>query len=106
VYGKSTRLYLNPKTSYSDQWYKESYIGGKKMAKADDRLFNYLKFTSSDENGNFAFYGVPSGRYYLIGVVTCGEACGYENPKKIRIATQVQVEGNEIVQKDLVGPMY
>jgi len=106
VFGKSTRLYLNPKTSYSDQWYRESYIGGKKMAKADDRLFNYLRFTSSDAKGNFAFYGVPSGRYYLIGMVTCGEECGYESPKKIRIATQVTVQGNQIVEKDLVGPMY
>ncbi len=106
VYGKSTRLYLNPKTSYSDQWYRESYIGGRKMAKADDRLFNYLRFTSSDDQGNFAFYGVPSGEYYLIGMVKCGEECGYESPKSIRIATKVTVRGNQVVEKDLVGPMY
>jgi len=106
VYGKATRLYLNPKTSYSDQWYKESYIGGRKMEKADDRLFNYLRFTSSDANGNFAFYGVPSGTYYLIGTVKCGQECGYETPKSIRVATQVTVSGNQIVQKDLVGNMY
>jgi len=106
VFGKSTRLYLNPKTSYSDQWYRESYIGGKKMAKADDRLFNYLRFTSSDAKGNFAFYGVPSGRYYLIGMVKCGEECGYESPKSIRIATQITIRGNQIVEKDLAGPMY
>jgi hypothetical protein len=106
VFGKSTRLYLNPKTSYSDQWYRESYIGGKKMAKADDRLFNYLRFTSSDANGNFAFYGVPSGRYYLIGMVKCGEECGYESVKSIRVATQVTIQGNQVVEKDLKGPMY
>jgi len=106
VYGKATRLYLNPKTSYSDQWYRESYIGGRKMQKADDRLFNYLRFTSSDANGNFSFYGVPSGRYYLIGTVKCGQECGYESPKSIRIATQVKVSGNQIVEKDLVGNMY
>lgn len=104
--GKDTRLYLNPKTSYSDQWYEESYIGGRKMAKADDRLFNYLRFTSSDANGNFAFYGVPSGTYYLIGTVKCGSECGYERPKNIRIATQVRVVGNQIVSKDLVGRPY
>jgi len=106
VYGKATRLYLNPKTSYSDQWYKESYIGGRKMAKADDRLFNYLRFTSSDANGNFAFYGVPSGSYYLIGTVKCAQECGYETPKSIRIATIVTVKGNQIVKKDLKGNMY
>lgn len=99
--GSGTRLYLNPVTSYSDQWYKESYIGGYKMEKADPRLFNYLRFTAADSNGNFAFYGVPSGRYYLIGTVTCGTECGYSSPKSIRIATQVSVTGNQVVQKDL-----
>lgn len=106
VFGKGTRLYLNPKTSYSDQWYEESYIGGHKMQKADDRLFNYLRFTSSDQNGNFAFYGVPSGSYYLIGTVTCGTECGYDRPTQRRIATLVTVRGNQVVKKDLSGQMY
>lgn len=106
VFGRGTRLYLNPKTSYSDQWYEESYIGGHKMQKADNRLFNYLRFTSSYQNGNFAFYGVPSGSYYLIGTVTCGTECGYDRPTQRRIATLVTVKGNQIVQKDLSGQMY
>ena len=101
VPGAGTRLYLNPVTSYSDQWYKESYIGGYKMEKPDPRLFNYLRFTAADSSGNFAFYGVPSGRYYLIGTVTCSTECGYSSPKSIRIATQVSVTGNQVVQKDL-----
>ena len=101
IYGKKTRLYLNPVTSYSKQWYEESYINGKKLGKADSRLFNYLRFTASDESGKFAFYGVPSGRYYLIGTVTCGSECGYTTPKNIRIATEVYIEGNQIVNHDL-----
>ena len=101
VLGASTRLYLNPITSYSEQWYEESYLGGFKMQKADSRLFNYLKFTASDKNGKFAFYGVPSGSYYLIGTVKCGEECGYDSMKNIRIATKVSVRGNQIIKKDL-----
>lgn len=101
VVGASTRLYLNPITSYSQQWYEESYLGGYKMQAADSRLFNYLKFTASDKNGKFAFYGVPSGSYYLIGTVKCGEECGYESMKNIRIATKVSVRGNQIVKQDL-----
>jgi len=50
VYGKETRLYLNPVTSYSTQWYEKSYLGGAKMSKVDPRLFNYLKFTTSDSS--------------------------------------------------------
>ena len=101
VLGKGTRLYLNPVTSYSNQWYTESYIGGKKMEKADPRLFNYLKFTASDQKGVFAFYGVPSGSYYLIGTVECGTECGYETPKSIRIATRVSISGNNVIEQDL-----
>jgi hypothetical protein len=101
VLGKATRLYLNPVTSYSRQWYNESYIGGYKMEKADNRLFNYLRFTASDTAGNFAFYGVPSGTYYLIGTVKCGSECGYSTPKSIRIATQVSISGNQVLTRDL-----
>jgi len=101
VVGASTRLYLNPVTSYSKQWYVESYLGGNKMEKADSRLFNYMKFTTANASGDFAFYGVPSGSYYLIGTVKCGNACGYESEQSIRIATRVSVQGNQIVKKDL-----
>jgi len=101
VVGAGTRLYLNPVTSYSNQWYNDSYVGGNKMEKADSRLFNYLKFTAADAKGAFAFYGVPAGSYYLIGTVKCGTECGFDTPKSIRIATRVSVSGNNIVEQDL-----
>jgi len=101
VPGANTRLYLNPVTSYSKQWYHESYLGGYKMQKADSRLFNYLRFTAADSNGKFAFYGVPSGSYYLIGTVSCGSECGYASEKSIRLAAKVTIRGNQIVRKDL-----
>ena len=101
VVGAGTRLYLNPLTSYSKQWYIESYLGGNRMQKADARLFNYLKFTAADSKGNFAFYGVPNGSYYLIGTVKCGEECGYSSEQSIRLATRVSVRGNQIIDKDL-----
>lgn len=101
IVGAGTRLYLNPITSYSKQWYNESYLGGHKMEKADSRLFNYLRFTASDSQGYFAFYGVPTGSYYLIGTVKCASECGYSRPKNIRIATQVSVSGNQVVERDL-----
>ncbi|NPA28510.1 MAG: carboxypeptidase regulatory-like domain-containing protein [Epsilonproteobacteria bacterium] len=101
VYGKRTRLYLNPVTSYSTQWYKESYLGGAKMSKVDPRLFNYLKFTTSDDKGNFEFNKIPSGSYYLIGVIKCGQECGYERERTIRIAKKISVFGNEVKEEDL-----
>lgn len=101
IVGSGTRLYLNPLTSYSKQWYEESYLGGNTMKKADSRLFNYLKFTASDSNGVFGFYGVPSGSYYLIGTVKCGQECGFSGMKNIRIAKKVTVIGNQVVNTDL-----
>ncbi len=101
VYGKNTRLYLNPVTSYSTQWYQKSYLGGAKMSKVDPRLFNYLKFTTSDSNGKFEFLNIPSGSYYLIGVVKCGTACGYDKVKNIRIAKKISVFGNDVKSVDL-----
>ncbi len=101
VVGAGTRLYLNPITSYSKQWYEESYLGGARMQKADPRLFNYLRFTAANSDGNFAFYGVPNGSYYLIGTVKCAQQCGFGSEKSIRIATKVSVYGNQVVQKDL-----
>ncbi len=101
IIGKQVRLYLNPVTSYSRQWYQESYLNGKKMDKADPRLFNYLKFTTSDTLGHFSFYGVPSGKYYLIGVVRCSQECGYDSPVNIRIAKEIEVNDKETVNVDL-----
>ncbi len=101
VLGSATRLYLNPATTYSNQWYNDSYIGGKKMEETDSRLYNYLKFTASNTEGKFAFYGVPSGSYYLIGTVKCGTKCGYDTQKSIRIAKKVSVHGSNIVEEDL-----
>lgn len=103
--GRGTRLYLNPATSYSDQWYRESYLGGQKMEKADSRLFNYLRFTASDNEGHFAFYGVPTGSYYLIGTVKCGTECGFDTPQSIRIAKRISIQGNQVLEADLARPI-
>ncbi|SFV54336.1 hypothetical protein MNB_SV-9-1183 [hydrothermal vent metagenome] len=101
IYGKKSKLFLNPITSYSKQWYIQSYKGGKKMSKADVRLFNYVKFTSSNDYGRFVFYGVPSGGYYITGSVICGTECGYDTPQKIRIATEIYINDNEIINQDI-----
>lgn len=89
--GQKVKLYLNPVTSYSQQWYQESYLGGYKMSKSDPRLYNYLKFTMSDTNGKFNFFGIPAGQYYLVGSMTCGSECGFSENKTIRLVKEVSV---------------
>jgi len=91
VVGEKIKLYLNPVTSYSRQWYNESYLGGYKMSPVDKRIYNYLKYTSSNENGQFSFFGVPQGDYYLIGKVSCAEQCGFGSKKTVRLVKEISV---------------
>ena len=99
--GKKIKLYLNPVTSYSEQWYQESYLNGYKMSKSDKRLYNYLKFTMSNNSGNYNFFGVPRGNYYLVGVVKCGKECGFSSENTIRLVKRVSV-GFGVTSIDLI----
>lgn len=101
VLGKNLKLYLNPVTSYSTQWYNESYLSGYKMSKVDKRLYNYLKFSTSNNNGKFDFFGIAKGKYYLIGSMMCGEECGLASREKIRLVKEVYV-GSGVTKIDLI----
>jgi len=101
IMGKKVKLYLNPVTSYSRQWYQESYLGGYKMSKSDRRIYNYLKYTVSNTDGKFNFFGIASGNYYLVGTVTCGEECGYSNRKTVRLVREISV-GNGVTNVNLM----
>jgi len=99
--GQKVKLYLNPVTSYSEQWYQESYLGGYKMSKSDPRLYNYLKFTMSNADGKFNFFGVPAGQYYLVGTITCASECGFSGSETVRLVKEVSV-GRGITRVDLM----
>ena len=85
------KLWLNPVTSYSNQWYNEVYLGGNKLTKIDKRLFNYLKFTYSSSDGHFNFFGVPTGEYYLTATIQCSVECGYRENKSVLLVEKVYV---------------
>jgi len=101
VPGKKLKLWLNPVTSYSRQWYQESYLGGYKLSKTDSRLYNYLKFTYSNADGDYHFYGVPAGDYYLTGTMSCGEECGFSERKSVRLVKEISV-GRGTTKVDLM----
>ena len=102
--GVKLKLWLNPVTSYSRQWYQESYLGGYRLSKTDKRLYNYLKFTYSKNDGKFHFYGVPRGDYYLVGTMPCGEECGFSDTKSIRLVREISV-GRGVTSVDLTKPV-
>lgn len=101
VMGKKVKLYLNPVTSYSEQWYQESYLGGYKMSKTDKRIYNYLKFTMSNTSGKFNFFGVPRGDYYLVGTVKCAKECGFSKSTTTRLVKRVSV-GSGVTNVELM----
>lgn len=101
IKGQKTKLWLNPVTSYSRQWYQESHLGGYKLSKTDKRLYNYLKFTYSDNSGKFNFFGVPAGDYYLTGTISCAEECGFNESKSIRLVREISV-GRGVTTVDLM----
>ncbi|CAA6807304.1 MAG: Unknown protein [uncultured Sulfurovum sp.] len=101
IKGKKIKLWLNPVTSYSRQWYQESYLGGYKLSKTDSRLYKYLKFTYSNNSGKFNFFGVPRGDYYLSGSMSCGEACGFNAKKSLRLVREISV-GSGVTTVDLM----
>lgn len=77
-YGAGSTVWLNPKTSYSDQWYSVTVsnrfqvegFGVKKLSAADSRAAEYIIHTQADGFGNFTFNNVPSGEYYLVSGIT------------------------------------
>jgi len=87
------KLWLNPVTSYSNQWYQESYLGGYRLSKSDSRLYNYLKFTYSNSDGTFSFFGLPRGEYYLSATMSCAKECEYATKKDVLLVKKVSVTG-------------
>ena len=61
----SDLIRLNPKTSYSKQWYDTNYKNDKNIGEADPRYFKYIYSTKTDKEGNFRFDNIPAGTYYL-----------------------------------------
>jgi len=101
VMGKKVKLYLNPVTSYSEQWYQESYLSGYKLSKTDKRIYNYLKFTMSNSSGNYNFFGVPRGSYFLVGTMKCGAECGFSKEKTVRLVQRISV-GSGVTKVNLM----
>ena len=64
-FAKNAEVRLNPKTSYSRQWYKVNYLGRTNIADADPRYLGYVRKVRADENGRFTFNDVPAGDYYI-----------------------------------------
>ncbi len=103
IMGQKVKLWLNPVTSYSNQWYQQDYLSGYKLSKIDKRIYNYMKLEYSKSDGHFRFSGIPRGEYYLVGSVNCTEACGLSatDSTKIRLVKRITV-GSGVTHIDLM----
>jgi hypothetical protein len=90
-------IQLNPVTSYSNQWYKDSYLQNKPLTEPDLRYLGYILTTIADAEGKFEFINVPSGEYYLVAPVFWEAAVGYQGSLVRQgglIARKIKVKNN------------
>ena len=102
--GAGNEVYLTPITSYSNQWYKESYLQGNQMTEGDIRQQQYIRKTISDGNGKFTFNNIPEGEYFVISHVTW-EVPTTSYVKRNQgglIAQIIKVNNNDVVEVMLV----
>jgi len=81
---RSKTVYLMPETSYTEEWYSRSYIGGEMLPNDDPAIAKYLRTATADASGNFEFDSLPVGDYFVRcfifwdpgdGSTTGGEIC-------------------------------
>ena len=102
ISGSFANVYLIPQTSYSKQWFKDNYASEEFSGSVDSRIYDFIKFTKSNIKGDFSFTNIAKGRYYLIGTMNCGKECGFENNKTIRMASEIIVDKDGSVLKNII----
>lgn len=76
-FGAGSDVYMLPVTSYTTQWYVESYLGGKALQEPDPRAKQGQLVTQADGTGAFTFTDVPPGKYYLSSTVNWSVPTSY-----------------------------
>ena len=65
----SETVVLLPVNAYTTESIQRKYIAGVNLADGDPRYVKYIRSTSTDDQGNFAFHQIPPGEYYVGSVV-------------------------------------
>lgn len=77
--GAGNKVYLNPVTSYSTEWYQRGVLGGQLLEPADERARPFFRETLADSDGRFEFQNLPAGEYYLACPIVWEVPIGYGN---------------------------
>jgi len=63
-------VFINPVTTYSDEWYSRHWVGNERLAPADERAVAYNKMIKTGKDGKFKFDKLKPGSYY-VGFTFC-----------------------------------
>ena len=96
---ENTDVFINPVTSYSDEWYIRGWAGRENLQRADERAFKYNKMVKTGKDGTFKFENLKPGSYYVAAAVCLPEAKDAKNCQRQRYAAKVSM-------KRLVKPTF
>jgi hypothetical protein len=68
-HGDRATVELLPVASYTTEMVNRQLGQGTRLFPADSRLKKYVRTTTTDHQGNFAFSSLPAGDYYVFGDV-------------------------------------
>ncbi len=68
----SRAVWLIPKTSMSDQWYDVMYLKRQDLTRANDKVYDLVRYTRPMSKGEFKFSNLPNGKYYLVAYIGWG----------------------------------
>ncbi len=68
-YGDRSEIELLPVTPYTTEMVERELGNGERLFPANSALRKYVRITTADHLGNFAFTGLPAGEYYVFGQV-------------------------------------
>lgn len=96
-------VFINPKTSYSDEWWTKHWNGSFGITKPDKQALKYNKQTTTDKNGNFTFSHLPTGSYY-VGAEVCSKNPKQKVCRPMRLGTLVKMDKDTAAFMEVVHP--
>jgi len=85
-------VFINPVTTYSDEWYNRGWAGKELLAKADDRAIKFNKMIKTGKDGAFKFEGLHPGSYYVGAMVCLPDAKDSKKCACTRFASKVTMK--------------
>lgn len=85
-------IFINPVTSYSDEWYTRGWAGREYLATADARALPFNKIVKTGPNGAYAFTDLAPGSYYVGTTVCLPPAKDAKTCQYTRWATKVSMK--------------